>query len=123
MKTKYLSLAQAAAISKDYQHLCGGPFDEQRQVALVTAAPYSRILQWQYIQSLLDDGLNLSPATDNPSGRFDVLVVSRQQEEPGFLTKDLRSYLRERGLPFDEARYACLRRYSSPPAALKHILG
>lgn len=98
--------------------------DGQHEIALVTAAPYSRILQWRYIQSVLNnDGRNRSPAAGNPSGRYDVLVVARQQEEPGFRTKDLRSYLQERSLPFDETRYACLRRYHVAPAALKRILG
>jgi hypothetical protein len=124
MKTKYLSHAQACAISRDYQYLHGEVFDGSHKIDLVTVAPYSRILQWQYLQSVLYEGRSESARTNrNPSGRYDVIVVTKSIEEPGFIVKDLRTYLKAAGITFDESRYACLRNHSIPPVILRQLLG
>jgi hypothetical protein len=124
MKTKYLSHAQACAICRDYQYLLGESLVEGQTIDLVTLAPYSRILQWQFLHRVLYGGFAPNPLHDkNPSGRYDVLVVSKCDEEPGFITKDIRTYLKEARLPFNEGRYSCLRNPNIPLVTLKQILG
>jgi hypothetical protein len=125
MKTKYLSHAQACAICHDYQFLRGEPFDGSRPIDMVTVAPYSRILQWQFLEAVLHQGrpVGASLIEGNPSGRYNVILVSRQEEEPGFRVKDLRMYLKEAEMPFDESRYACLRHQNIPLVMLRQIFG
>lgn len=124
MKTKYLSYAQACAICIDYKHLTGSAFDEKRTIDLVTVAPYSRILQWQFLQWLVNEGRSLQTLLSmDYGGRYDVLAVTKVAEEPGFLVKDVRSLLQQRELPFEAVRYACLRNRSLPQITFKSFKG
>lgn len=124
MKTKYLSHAQACAISRDYQYLHGEQFDDAHHIDLVTVAPYSRILQWQFVHGVLYEGHSgAALRAKNPTGRYDVLVVTKTLEDRGFLIKDLRTHLAGQGIPFDETRYFCLRNQHIPLTTLKQILG
>lgn len=124
MKTKYLSHAQACAICRDYQYLQGGCFEVGQKIDLVTIAPYSRILQWQFLTRVLYEGYVVNPLRErNPSGRYDVLVVSKSSDEPGFIVKDIRTYLTDTSMPLDEGRYSCLRNPNIPIVTLKQILG
>lgn len=112
MKIKYLTGAQAHAISQDFQHLVNCPFGEAdgtptpRSICAVTVAPYSRILQWSFAR-LLAKGMPVIDALKQwPLDRFDVIVLSYNPANPtDFLLKDLRSYLEETGETFDASRY------------------
>lgn len=121
MKVKHLSRAQAFAIRHDYQHLLDTPLDDNNRIDYVLVAPYSRILQWKFVQDvLLEEGRTSAILPDNPAGRFDVLLVSKASHTAkGFITKDLRSHLQAQGLPFDDARYFCLRRNDISVIALR----
>jgi hypothetical protein len=124
MKTKYLSYAQAKAICNDYKHLTGTPLDESNTIDLVTVAPYSRILQWQFLQWLIVEGRPLQKLLSmDYGGRYDVLAVTKTTGEPGFITKDLRSVLQLHNIPFDPVRYSCLRNRSLPQIGSKALTG
>ncbi len=112
MKTKYLSGAQATAISQDYQTLVGKPFGHDdgtptnRTIALVTVAPYSRILQWSFARLLAKGVPPVEALKQWPLDRFDVILLAFDPGRPSdFLLKDLRSYLSETGEAFDVSRY------------------
>ena len=124
MKAKYLSRAQAIAMRHDFRHLVGQPLEEGKNIEYVTVVPYSRILQWQFVQNLLREGANgrsLSP--ENPAERYDVLLVARAADtDQGFIAKDLRSYLAARGISFVASHYTCLRSNSISMKVLTQIL-
>jgi hypothetical protein len=110
MKIKYLSFAQANAICTEYQSIKGKPANERTTISLVTVAPQSRILQWGFINDLLQGKPKSDLQRKYFNGRFDVIVVWMDPAEPnGFGIKDLRSYLAENGIRFDAQRYECLR--------------
>lgn len=123
MKAKYFSYAQACAICKDFLHLQGEPLDDQHQIRTVAVAPYSRILQWQFLQELLkNDWKRSNTQINNPSGQYDVLLVAPSGNEQGFVAHPLRNYVAARNIPFDESRYHCLRSHDIPMHVLKQIL-
>lgn len=123
MKTKYLSYAQASAISNDFQHLKGQPFDDSSRIEYVTVGPYSRILLWQFLHAIIFGGRSTTELSfRNPTGRYDVFVVAKTNAEPGFAARDIRSYLKEHKIEFDPSRYACLRGLQVSGASLKGIL-
>jgi hypothetical protein len=124
MKTKYLSYAQARAICNDYKYLCGTTTDEGRRIDLITVAPYSRILQWQFLQWLIVEGRPLSTLLSvDYGGRYDVLAISKTAEEPGYIAKDLRTVLQTQNIPYDPVRYSCLRNRSLPQISIKALAG
>lgn len=103
MKAKYLSRNSACALAADHQHLVGQQFDVAHNVQMVVVAPYSRILQWAHVSSLLRS----KPAPPNPSNRYDALVIALAPDTPaGFLIQDVRSFVEEAGdhLSFSHAR-------------------
>lgn len=123
MKAKYFSYAQACAICKDFLHLQGEPLDERHPIRMVAVAPYSRILQWQFLQELIRNGWKRQQQQlNNPSGQYDVLLIAQSDNEQGFLTHPLRNYVAARNIPFDESRYHCLRSHDIPMSVLKQIL-
>jgi len=122
MKTKYLAYAQACAICKDYQCLRGEAFDATHKIDFVSVGPYSRILQWQFAKNLLKGLSGTTMLDEDLSGRFDVIVISKSEMEPGFVVKDLRSYLKEREITFDPAPYQCLRNRDISLVTLKQLL-
>lgn len=109
MKIKYLSYAQAAAISSSHQHLVGEPFgqgaDVSRTVDLVVVAPYSRILQWSFARQVVK-GVHPTTALQQwLLDRYDIVVISMNRSNlADFQVKDLREYLKERGLEFKPVR-------------------
>jgi hypothetical protein len=116
MKIKYLNYSQAQAICADYQHLVGKPFESDTTVPAavkhVIIAPYSRILQWQFVRSLYrgmpyDEALGICR-----NGRYDVLVLPDTEYKPAqqsLYAKTLRDYLDDHGVPFNPGDYNCLR--------------
>ncbi len=123
MKTKYLAYAQACAISKDYQYLKGDVFGQDHRIDIISVAPYSRILQWQFVSNLLK-GMSTKALLDaNHSGKYDVIAVARTGDEQAFKIIDLRSLLVEKGVAFDPARYNCLRNHNIPPGTLRQLFG
>lgn len=123
MKAKYFSFAQACAICKDYLHLEGQPLDDQHRIRMVAVAPYSRILQWQFMQELVRNGWKRGNVQrNNPSGQYDVLVIADSENEQGILSHPLRNYVTARNIPFDEPRYHCLRSHDIPLDVLRQIL-
>ena len=110
MKIKYLAYLQAFAISHDHQYLIDQPFDDEHAIHHVVIAPYSRILQWQYVRRLLKGYPAEELLKDYLHNRYDVILITKAPASPnGYYIKDLRTYLREKGQPFDMARYQCLR--------------
>ena len=114
MKIKYLSYAQARAMEADYQYLAGLPFNkafpQEGKVKSVFIAPYSRILQWQYVRSIVKGALQNAIVQSSPDGRFDVLLLSDAAGANGeFEYQNLRDWLAAEGLPFDMGRYKYLR--------------
>lgn len=117
MKIKYFNYSQAKAISADYQHIVGMPFEKESnehqaiEVQQVIVAPYSRILQWQFLRSLLRGMPHEEALSICPNGRYDVLVLPNEQPHPslGFRMKTLRNYLQDQELAFNPDIYNCLR--------------
>lgn len=123
MKAKYLLYAQACAMCRDYRHLQGRAFDDAHRIDAILMAPYSRLLQWQFLQQMSASSLHQAPpVANNPSGRYDVLLLAYTGGQPGYLKDDLRSYLSRTGLPFDPSRYDCLRHTHIPFHTLQQIL-
>jgi hypothetical protein len=123
MKAKYFSYAQACAVCKDYLHLQGEPLDDVHQILMVAVAPYSRILQWHFVQELMRNEWNRKQTQlNNPSGQYEVLLIAKSENEQGFLTHPLRNYVVAKNIPFDESRYHCLRSHDIPMHILKQIL-
>ena len=123
MKAKYFSYAQACAICKDFLHLQGEPLDDEHRIRLVVVAPYSRILQWQFLQELKkQDWKQKSNHLNSPSGQYEVLLVAPSNNEQGFITHPLRNYVAARNIPFIESRYHCLRSHDIPMHVLRQIL-
>jgi len=123
MKAKYFSYAQACAVCKDYLHLQGEPLDDHHQILMVAVAPYSRILQWQFVQELIrNDWTRKNMHQNNPSGQYDVLLIAKSGNEQGFLAHPLRNYVAAKNISFDESRYHCLRSHDIPMHILKQIL-
>lgn len=115
MKTKYLNYSQARAICQDYQYLVGASYEEKDHetdlVTKVVIAPYSRILQWQFLRSIQrgmpqDEALRI-----NTNGRYDVLVLPEQRHASSltYRMKPLRTYTREHNIDFDPGTYNCFR--------------
>lgn len=123
MKAKYFSYAQACAICKDFLHLQGETLDEQHRIRVVAVAPYSRILQWQFLQELKRaDWKKKTTQLNNPSGQYDVLLIAPSENEQGFVAHPLRNHVAARNIPFDESRYHCLRSHDIPAHVLRQIL-
>lgn len=103
MKVKYYNYKQAVALSERFQELVGKPFDkdnEENQVKQVTIAPYSRIIQWQFVRAITH-GVSLEEAlTLCVNKRYDVIVIASKlkNNEGGFHIKSLSSYLTEHNL-------------------------
>jgi len=119
MKIKYLNYSQAKAICNDYQYLVGRPYENTDNntesnniVHQVVTAPYSRILQWQFMRSVVR-GVSPEQAIEIcPNGRYDVLVLPEQDRRAiSFRMKSLRSYLSEHGIDYNQEIYNCLRIY------------
>ena len=104
MKIKYLSYNQAKALCEGYQHLVGSVYDASEAdkdiVRCVIVAPYSRILQWQFVRSLLHGVPYEEALAICPDGRYDVLVLPDQENRTNlsFRMKSLRDYLQESGI-------------------------
>jgi hypothetical protein len=116
MKIKYLNYSQAQAICSDHQHIVGQPFEktpgEPARVSSVLIAPYSRILQWQFVRSLYRGVPHEEALSICRNGRYDVLVLPDTVYKPAqqsLNVKTLRDYLQEHGVPFDPGAYNCLR--------------
>lgn len=123
MKTKYLAYAQAYAMSQDYQHLSGEPFNDDYRIDFVTIAPYSPILQWQFVRNILSGENPNACLRKYPGDRYDVIVVSKCRDSlAGFLIKDLRTYLEVTGTFFNSVRYNCLRSCRQSDNTIEHIL-
>lgn len=123
MKAKYFSYAQACAICKDFLHLQGAPLDERHQIRMVAVAPYSRILQWQFLQELIrNDWKRRNVQQNNPSGQYEVLLIASSENDQGVVSHPLRNYVTARNIPFDESRYHCLRSHDIPIEVLRQIL-
>jgi hypothetical protein len=123
MKTKYLAYAQACAICNDYQYLQGESLEAGHQIDYISVAPYSRILQWQFANNLLRGISSTALLDQNLTGRYDVIIISKTDCEPGFMILDLRSHLKAAGIDFDPTRYQCLRNRNIPLVTLKQLLG
>ena len=115
MKTNYLSYAQASAICEDYQCLIGELFtpgdDGDGLIRQVVVAPYSRILQWKFIRSLLRE-INPQTAADIcPNGKYDVLLLPDQikRDSLNYRAKTVRHYLKEQGKELNLSDYNALR--------------
>ena len=110
MKVKYPNYRQALSLMNDYQFLIGKPFETElldNAVKQILVAPYSSILQWQFLRDVNRGIYPTSALHICKDGRFDVLVLSelKKNDKGGFLWKDLRSYLREHNHPFDMSKY------------------
>jgi len=111
MKIKYFNYSQAKAISNDFQHLIGRPYEKEllteKLVGSIMIAPYSRILQWQFMRMLLRGTTHEEALSICPNGRFDLLVVpDRDVYTPvGYDVKTLRNYLEEHNLEFNTEMY------------------
>ena len=101
MKVRYLKYKQAIAACLSHQRLIGQPFDKNNEAAgivkHVLIAPYSRILQWQYLSGVysgVDPQKAISICRD---GKYDVVVLSGNYHPSNaqFLPKSLRQYLEE----------------------------
>lgn len=119
MKVKYLSYAQAYAIYNDYQYLQDEQLANNANFDIMTIAPYSRILQWQFVRRLLQGTAPVSALLDdNVSARYDVIVVSKTPNaSTPFSIMDLRTYLHKADISFDLSRYSCLRSCELPMAS------
>lgn len=115
MKIKYLNYQQALAIHARYQYLIGAAFDnEGDRIYQILIAPYSRILQWDFVRRI-HKGASPEIITTMPcNGRFDILLLpGKPKNEQGvYRMKVLRDYLSEQALDFDLQCYHYLR-YSS----------
>ncbi len=108
MKVKYLNYEQAAALSENFQRLVGRPFNRGGQenfVRQVVIAPYSRIIQWQFVRSVIkgtppDEALTLCV-----NNRYDVILLSSRlkNEDGAYEIKTLGNYLAEHELAEDTA--------------------
>lgn len=111
MKTKYLNYNQAKAICAHYQYLVGCAYERNAEdgniIQQVVIAPYSKILQWQFMRSVVR-GISLEQAIDiNPNGRYDVLVLPPQERRAlSFRLKSLRTYLAEYGIEYNPGIYS-----------------
>ena len=103
MKVKYLNYQQAEILERQFQFIIGRPFDKNENEALVKAtmvAPYSPILQWQFLRDIQRGMDHASALSICKNGRFDIIVISNQLKtnKDGFTVKDLRSYIQEHDL-------------------------
>ena len=123
MKIKYFSYAQAYAIAKDHQYLCGQSIACSSPISIITPAPYSRILQWQFARKLLEGHPADALLMDVADGRFDVVAITRTQNpEIPFIVTDLRSLLDTNNASFDLSPYRCLRSFKAPFAEVRSLL-
>lgn len=109
MKTKYLSYAQAYALARDYQFITGQDLGQGLKADLITIAPYSRILQWSFVMHLVNHP-GEAITIQNPTGRYDVIIVSGCKAAPGgFVVTELRSFLKTVQIPFEVEKYYNIR--------------
>jgi len=112
MKINYFNFSQAQALCEDYQSLVGQPFEAGEPsdiVGQVVVAPYSRILQWQFVRSLLK-GVSHQDVV-SPDGKYDVLVLPEHKggSTINIRVKSLRIFLVEHGFQYKPELYSCLR--------------
>lgn len=111
MKVKYLSYKQASALCEASQHFVGHAYDRDTpglySVKAILIAPYSRILQWKFLQYLALGWTVADALAINVNGRYDVLVLPDpwcMRRDNSFPFKCLRDYLEEQGIVQDGFR-------------------
>lgn len=116
MKIKYLSFRQAAAICSAFTYLEGQVFDEKTPslgyVRDVLVAPYSRIMQWDFLRKYVRGAAPAQLVREMPcQGKFDVIVLADKimNKQKQFLAKDLRTYLAEHNIAFPADLYTGIR--------------
>lgn len=94
---------------KDYQYLTGQEISTGHKADIITIAPYSKILQWSFATQLAKQ--QPGPISiENPSGRYDAVVISYKGGPPGsFVITDLRTVLKQCGIAFHPEKYAAIK--------------
>ena len=103
MKRKSLSLIQAKAICRDFQHLVGKEFDENGKIIeCIAVSPYDDINKWIFSQYFLEKRNCIDALKYYAGPYYDVLVIAAPQLGDKICTyTDLSSYLADNGLVSD----------------------
>ena len=108
MKTTPLTLAQANALSRDYQNLIGSFFEKETlgkgYIECIAVAPYEESKQWQFAQYYKEckDPLRSLQFYKGPHYEVIALAVPILRKR-GILYRDLRNYLSEHNIPYQRA--------------------
>jgi len=116
MQVKYLNFRQAKALCSEFQYLKNRdtPENSPDPIWEITVAPYSKILQWQFVKNLVR-GVPFQKAIQIcVNGRFDVVIIYKNEKVPAnpFSIKSLRSYLKEKAIPQSPNRLSLFRIHS-----------
>ncbi|OJW78573.1 MAG: hypothetical protein BGO69_00880 [Bacteroidetes bacterium 46-16] len=105
MKHDPLTLQEAQALCKDFQHLAGQPYAQSASwtpVISVVVTPYEDINKWIFSRYYAESRNALNALSFYKEHQYDVLVFSASTTNPKWLTyTDLRSYLATHNIPFD----------------------
>ena len=123
MKTTPLTLAQAIALSRDYQNLVGSIFEKNTlgkgYIECIAVAPYEESKQWLFAQYYKEckDPLRSLQFYKGPQYEVIALAVPILRKR-GILYRDLRNYLSEHNIPYQRGRYEGLNTYApfQPPS-------
>ncbi|HXS35163.1 MAG TPA: hypothetical protein VN721_00570 [Flavipsychrobacter sp.] len=103
MEHKALTLIEAKAICKDFQHLVGKEFDKSGTVIeCVIVSPLDDINKWIFSQYYLEKRNNVEALKYYSGPYYDILIIaSIKAGDKTCKYKDLRSYLNENDIVFD----------------------
>ncbi len=96
------TLAQALAICEDYQHLEGKVYDETDRIACVAVSPLDPLNKYIFNRYYIDSKDPLKALQFYHGPYYDVMVISGTDVK----YMDLRSFLKNRGIPFEKEKYA-----------------
>ena len=92
---------QAVLACKDYQHLKGVEFDESSFVRELAVAPLDPLNKWIFNNYYAESGDAVRALEFYHGPFYDVMVISTEKMK----YCDLRTFLRQRNIKFDPAKY------------------